>query len=428
MVTAYQSSLADDPQAPDDFARGNLDGDISIPKEPVDDPVVVNWAERTEPRLSPRHDTVARALASFFPREGGWVYLTHQQIAQAAVLSRQVICETLKDLARVGRFQRRPVNLGEGHRGDAYRLYGDRVDWIPTDPSEIGRRTTPDEYERGRENRALRAALMEVTERIPEDMVLSDETINTINDTRVEHSHSSYYQQVDQWVAETEAQSTGALSSDLLDSAPSATIPTRGPSEEQLMSIVTEQARTGLSDADIQARWGEVDASMEKPPAYFTQGFLSASQAFKLVGWLRKRAKAPPQKVIEANGAVVNDSDGAGCTCTVPAATRESPTLDEIRDGVSAHDVWLSVLEELETQVTLPNFERRLKPTLGVGFSDSLIVVQVATKFEIEWLERRLYQNIHKALKKVTGRSLDILFQADPTGDDGNTSACPIHG
>ena len=73
-LPAYQADFADHVapgDAGDAFVRGNLAGDVQLPREPVYDHVVTEWAARTEPRLSPTHDAVTRAVATFFTREGG---------------------------------------------------------------------------------------------------------------------------------------------------------------------------------------------------------------------------------------------------------------------------------------------------------------------------------------------------------------------
>ena len=104
----------------------------------------MDWEELTEPRLSPTHDTVGRALASFFTKTGGWVYLTQDMIAATAKLSRQTTCKTLNDLARVGRFERRDIITQEGNRGDIYRLSGEDTGWVPTDLGMPDRTTVAD--------------------------------------------------------------------------------------------------------------------------------------------------------------------------------------------------------------------------------------------------------------------------------------------
>ena len=65
------------PASSEDFVqRQPVEGDVLYPGAPLRDSIVMNWEALTEPRLSTGHDSVGSAVASFFTREGGWVYLT----------------------------------------------------------------------------------------------------------------------------------------------------------------------------------------------------------------------------------------------------------------------------------------------------------------------------------------------------------------
>ena len=69
-LPAYQADFADH-VAPGDagvaFVRGNLAGDVQLPKEPVYDHVVTEWAARTEPRLLPPTTPSPGRLRPFSP-------------------------------------------------------------------------------------------------------------------------------------------------------------------------------------------------------------------------------------------------------------------------------------------------------------------------------------------------------------------------
>ena len=80
--------------------------------------------------------------------------------------------------------------------------------------------------------------------------------------------------------------------SKLLDSAlDAATQGNRDPvTESQMVAIITEQERTGLSEDDIRASWPDINPGSEVPGAL---EFLSKSRAFRLVAWLRKQPNAP---------------------------------------------------------------------------------------------------------------------------------------
>ena len=168
-LPAYQADFADHfspGDADDAFVRGNLAEDVQLPKEPVYDHVVTEWAARTEPRLSLTHDAVARAVATFFTREGGWVYLTQDLIADEAGLRRQSVNRPLLNLIEVGRIERREMTTHRGHRGHAYRLTGEDSDWQPTKLGIPGRVTMAG-FKKELEKFALEEALLTVVELRP---------------------------------------------------------------------------------------------------------------------------------------------------------------------------------------------------------------------------------------------------------------------
>ncbi|MCH7713406.1 MAG: chromosomal replication initiator protein DnaA [Chloroflexi bacterium] len=92
----------------------------------------------------------------------------------------------------------------------------------------------------------------------------------------------------------------------------------------------------------------------------------------------------------------------------------------------SSRDLWRAVLGELELQLPRPTFETWLKNTEGVSHDERQFVVAVPTAFAVEWLERRMYQAIHKAVEKVAQRPLDVQFRVDiDPSDDGEPAASP---
>ena len=78
---------------------------------------------------------------------------------------------------------------------------------------------------------------------------------------------------------------------------------------------------------------------------------------------------------------------------------------------LSSRDAWRAVLGELELQVPKPSFETWLKQTEGLSHDDTHFVVGVRTTFAVEWLERRMYQSIHRAVERILRRPLDVQFR-----------------
>ncbi len=86
-------------------------------------------------------------------------------------------------------------------------------------------------------------------------------------------------------------------------------------------------------------------------------------------------------------------------------------------------DLWRAVLGELELQLPRPTFETWLKKTEGVIHDEQHFVVEVPTAFAVTWLERRMYQAIHKAVEKVVRRPLEIQFRV---ATEASTESAPV--
>ena len=88
-------------------------------------------------------------------------------------------------------------------------------------------------------------------------------------------------------------------------------------------------------------------------------------------------------------------------------------TLIESKENssVPAEELWRAVLGLLQTQITRTAFETWLKPTEGIFYQNGQLTVAVPTAWFVEWLERRMYQSIEKALTKVLGTATTIRFQ-----------------
>ena len=403
-LSAYQADFADHVSrgdAGDAFVRGNLAGDVQLPKEPVYDHVVTEWAARTEPRLSPTHDAVARAVATFFTREGGWVYLTQDMIADEAGLRRQSVNRPLLDLIEVGRIERREMTTHQGHRGHAYRLTGEDSDWQPTKLGIPGRVTMAG-FKKELARFALEEALQTVVELLPADANLPDSVLTLldgINSRREEKTDLLWRLERSNNVGNT------PLSSNLLDSALDAAPQTARDlvTESQMVAIITEQERTGLSEDDIRASWPDINPGSEVPGAL---ELLSKSRAFRLVAWLRKQPN-PPVPEFEPQ---------VPCRCEDVAAAVDGLPSPE------AQAMWAPVLESLAKELPRTTFDTWLKDTAGLRFEGHELVVRVPSVFTVAWLEQRMYQTILRAVRGLFGPGWDVRFEASAG------PVCPVHG
>ena len=96
---------------------------------------------------------------------------------------------------------------------------------------------------------------------------------------------------------------------------------------------------------------------------------------------------------------------------------------------LSSRDAWRAVLGELELQVPKPSFETWLKQTEGLSHDDTHFVVGVQTPFAVAWLERRMYQSIHRAVERILRRPLDVQFRVNVEDPDlAEQAGQPAHG
>ena len=69
------------------------------------------------------------------------------------------------------------------------------------------------------------------------------------------------------------------------------------------------------------------------------------------------------------------------------------------------------ILNELKPALPRATFETWLKPTKGIEWDHTTLVVECPTAFSLEWLERRLHTQIDKAARQVTGGQLKVRFK-----------------
>ena len=397
-LQAYQADFADHVSHADDaFVRGNLAGDVQFPKRPVYDHAVTEWEARTEPRLSPTHDAVGRALASFFTKEGGWVYLTQDMIADEGRLRRQSVNRPLKDLVAAGHVERRDMRTHQGHRGHAYRLTGEDSDWQPTNLGIPGRVTVAG-FKKELQRFALEDALLTVVELLPADAVLPDSVLTILESiTSGREVKSDLLRRLEN----SNNVNNTPLSNILLDSGPQVTRDL--VTESQMVAILTEQERIGFSEDDIRASWPDINPGAEIPGAL---ELLSKSRAFRLVAWLRKQPNAPVPEV----------ESHIPCRCEEVAASAELPPSPE------AQAMWTSALEMLSEELPGTTFYTWLKETEGLRCDGDNLVVQVPSVFTVAWLEQRMYQTILRTLRGCYGAQWDVRFEAS------ESVVCPVHG
>ena len=410
-ISSYQAGFPDQASpAGDDFVRGNLDGDVLVPKRTFCDPLVVHWEGHTEPRLSYAHDSVGRALANFFPSTGGWVYLTQDMIAAEADASRQVTNRCLQDLIDVGRVERRDMRTQQGHRGHAYRMTGEDTGWQPS-VLGIGGRTTvagfKKELERFAFVDAVETALQAVMELVPADRQMPDSALTLLEGIRSpgKDNQSEFFGRMGKLNNDNNKDPLSCKEGYSAVTQPAHM--TQEPlTEKQLITIFGHQERTALSVEDIWASWPDIYPGTEPSESLEV---LSKSHAFRLVAWLKKQPDAP---VVEAESEVP-------CTCQ----ELESALLDAVGEASpEAQAMWAPALEVLAEELPATTFDTWLMGTEGLRCEGEILVVRVPSVFTIAWLEQRMYQTILRAVRGSSGPGWDVRFEAGVAGP------CRRHG
>ena len=273
----------------------------------------------------------------------------------------------------------------------------DNSDWQPTNLGIPGRVTVAG-FKKELQRFALEDALLTVVELLSADAVLLDSVL-----TLLESISSGRKVKIDLLRRLENSNDVGntSLSSISLDSGPQATRDL--VTESQMVAIITEQERTGLSEDDIRASWSDIHPGSELPGAL---EFLSMSRAFRLVAWLRKQPKAP----------VPEFEPQVPCRCEDVAAAVDALPSPE------AQAMWAPVLESLAKESPRTTFDTWLKDTAGLRFEGHELVVRVPSVFTVAWLEQRMYQTILRAMRACSGDQWDVRFEAS------EAVVCPVHG
>lgn len=77
----------------------------------------------------------------------------------------------------------------------------------------------------------------------------------------------------------------------------------------------------------------------------------------------------------------------------------------------SAKEIWQTALGKLQIQVSKANYTTWLSDSQGLNCHDNVFVVGVPNVFVAEWLSKRLYPVVRKALVDITGKDIDVRFE-----------------
>jgi hypothetical protein len=76
--------------------------------------------------------------------------------------------------------------------------------------------------------------------------------------------------------------------------------------------------------------------------------------------------------------------------------------------------VWQQIRQKVQEGLPIGDSAAQLNGTTLLDVTDTRALIFVANRFAVPWLERRLYDQIQKAMKRVLGRDVDLQFVASP--------------
>jgi hypothetical protein len=104
----------------------------------------------------------------------------------------------------------------------------------------------------------------------------------------------------------------------------------------------------------------------------------------------------------------------AQCKQNVATQNREYIQENKETEKTSRENqtIWSKTIEQLKEAQPLEDVEARLTGTTLIEVTDTAARIFVPNRNALPWLERRLYEQIAKAMKGVVGKDVDLQFIA----------------
>ena len=125
-------------------------------------------------------------------------------------------------------------------------------------------------------------------------------------------------------------------------------------------------------------------------------------------------AGPPPVPCEVCNGQGFYRVSGAAAHCDHSGHRKD-------RVAESAHDlpeIWHRVLQAMELQLPRPTFATWLAGTQGLSIDGTMAIVLASSPFAVEWLERRMYHALEKALNAELGEGYRLVLVWEGEGHD----------
>ena len=89
----------------------------------------------------------------------------------------------------------------------------------------------------------------------------------------------------------------------------------------------------------------------------------------------------------------------------VKAHLRGSDRLQEARD------LWSTTLQDLQLQMPQSIFDTWLRDSQVIAVSDDTLVIQVRSRYAVDWLQNRLLETVLRPLSRLAGREMHVRFE-----------------
>ena len=337
---------------------------------------IQDWAWIVGHRVSGAKRRILDTLARYSDHTGE-SYPELKTIGYHCDLAYQTVCGEIKELALIGLVEVSKQANNEGCH-NRYRLTGYLTDWIPDPPPAKKARSFVDEVAivmKGKDARieSLERLLARVS------LGMSTEELDAeIQAARKEGSRSSF------------------ISPD--------------PVSEEITTTTTNELESSFTqDETLSPSFvREVEEAVERHWKDHLSKTWKKGRASAIHWYLRNPAEfAIQMKAIEAEIAdrdrIEPEPGDQGDQSRRVVTTEPDP---------EALKVMVEVLEIMKAQVPKPSYDTWLADCSGHSLSETQFVIVAKSATGAEWVERRMYQSLHRTVETVLGRNIDEVVLA----------------
>ena len=396
---------------------------MNLRSMPPGDLKILRWAFIVGHNLQKTHRAVLNAVAWHTKNSGdlmGHAWPALATIAVHADVAVPTACDLLKELALLGYLTIGKRTDKEGC-ANIYRLAGVDTGWLPTAPaagrpkpvSEQLARQLKEREERLEERDAKIATLEQLLDAagIPHDTDTSEPTKfqPALKERKYVSNLSPFQSDEENTYLPTEGEPSLTLSEtwsgevDGVASEPPPSAPPSEPTDEEL----TGAALVKSIEARLAEYWEEARASKDNPKGWLlwdkaveTYVLDPAKLERDVKIWQAKR------QLREGNPPVEGQEDAE------PRSEVTGPA------DPAAQAAMVEVLEILKAQVPKPSYETWLAECSGHSLSETQFVIVTKSATGAEWLERRMYQSLHRAVETVLERNIEVVLAIRAQADE----------